>query len=51
LGGETGVKLVAISIDDARNMGKVRAPYVKWSRVGVNVYIDPNGDLKKKPMR
>ena len=43
---ETGVKLVAISIDDARNMGKV-APYVNGQSWEYDVYIDPNGDLKR----
>ena len=43
---ETGVKLVAISIDDARNMGKV-APYVNGKGWEYEVYIDPNGDFKR----
>lgn len=43
---ETGVKLVAISIDDARNIGKV-APYVNGKGWEYDVYIDPNGDLKR----
>tara|TARA_B100000965_G_scaffold403461_1_gene431604 strand:+ start:49 stop:555 length:507 start_codon:yes stop_codon:yes gene_type:complete len=43
---ETGVKLVAISIDDARNMGKV-APYVNGKAWEYEVYIDPNGDFKR----
>ena len=43
---ETGVKLVAISIDDSRSMAKV-APYVNASDWDYEVYIDPNGDLKR----
>jgi len=43
---ETGVKLVAISIDNARSMNKV-APYVNASDWEYEVYIDPNGDLKR----
>ena len=43
---ETDVKLVAISIDDARNMHKV-APYVNGKGWEYDVFIDPNGDLKR----
>ncbi len=43
---ETGVKLVAVSIDDTRNMGKV-APYVNGKGWEYDVYIDPNGDFKR----
>ena len=43
---ETGVKLIALSIDDARNMGKV-APYVNGKGWEYEVYIDPNGDFKR----
>ena len=43
---ETGVKLIAISIDDTRNMAKV-APYVNGKGWDYEVYIDPNGDLKR----
>jgi len=43
---ETGVKLIAISIDDARNMAKV-APYVNGKGWEYDVYIDPNGDFKR----
>lgn len=43
---ETGVKLVAISIDDTRNMAKV-APYVNGKGWDYDVYIDPNGDFKR----
>ena len=43
---ETGVKLIAISIDDTRSMSKV-APYVNASDWEYEVYLDPNGDLKR----
>jgi len=43
---ETGVRLVAISIDNARSMAKV-VPYVNASDWDYEVYIDPNGDLKR----
>lgn len=43
---KTGVKIIAISVDDARNMGKV-APYVNGQDWDYEVYIDPNGDLKR----
>lgn len=43
---ETGVKLVAISIDDARNMHKVK-PYVDGQSWEYDVYIDPNADFKR----
>lgn len=43
---ETGVKLVAVSIDDARNMEKV-APYVNGKNWEYEVLLDPNGDFKR----
>ena len=43
---ETGVKVIAISIDDARNVPKV-APYVNGQSWEYEVYLDPNGDLKR----
>ena len=43
---ETGVKLVAVSIDNARSKAKV-APYVNASDWDYEVYLDPNGDLKR----
>lgn len=43
---ETGVKLVAISVDDARNVAKV-APFVNGKGWEYEVYCDPNGDLKR----
>lgn len=43
---ETGVKIVAVSIDDARNMAKV-APYVNGKAWEYEIYLDPNGDFKR----
>jgi cytochrome c biogenesis protein CcmG/thiol:disulfide interchange protein DsbE len=43
---ETGVKLIAVSIDDARSMARV-APYVNGQDWDYEVYLDPNGDLKR----
>jgi len=43
---ETGVKVIAISIDDARNTAKV-APFVNGKNWDYEVYIDPNGDFKR----
>ncbi|MCB0784245.1 MAG: TlpA family protein disulfide reductase, partial [Flavobacteriales bacterium] len=43
---ETGVKLIAISIDDARSMARV-APYVNGQDWDYEVYLDPNGDFKR----
>ncbi len=43
---ETGVKLIAVSIDDARNMNKV-APYVNGKDWEYEVLLDPNGDFKR----
>ena len=43
---ETGVKLIAISIDDARNMEKV-GPYVNGKYWEYEVLLDPNGDFKR----
>ena len=43
---ETGVKLIAVSIDDARNMNK-GAPYVNGRGWEFEVYIDPNQDFKR----
>jgi len=43
---ETDVKLIAISIDDARNMSKVK-PKVNALLWDYEVYCDPNGDLKR----
>lgn len=43
---ETGVKIIAISIDDSRNTAKV-APYVNGQGWEYEVYLDPNGDFKR----
>ena len=43
---ETGVKLIAISIDDTRSMSKV-APYVNSSDWDYEIYLDQNSDLKR----
>ena len=43
---ETGVKIIAISIDDTRSMSKV-SPYVNSVGWEYEVYLDPNGDLKR----
>ncbi len=43
---ETGVKLVAISIDDSRNSRKV-APFVKGRGWEYEVYLDENSDFKR----
>jgi cytochrome c biogenesis protein CcmG, thiol:disulfide interchange protein DsbE len=43
---ETGVKLIAISIDDARNAPKV-APFVEGRGWEYEVYIDENSDFKR----
>lgn len=43
---ETDVKLVAISIDDARSMSRV-LPTVNGKGWDYEVYLDPNGDFKR----
>lgn len=43
---ETGVKLVAVSIDDARSMSKV-APYINSADWDYEVYLDPNRELAR----
>lgn len=43
---ETGVKLVAVSIDDARSMARV-APYINGQGWEYEILLDPNGDLKR----
>ena len=43
---ETGVKIVAISIDDSRSTGKV-APYINASDWDYEIYLDQNGELKR----
>jgi peroxiredoxin len=43
---ETGVKVVAVSIDDARSMPNV-APTVNGNGWEYEFYCDPNGDFKR----
>ena len=43
---ETGVTLIAVSIDDARSMSKV-APYVNSADWDYEVYLDPNRELAR----
>lgn len=43
---ETGVKIVAVTIDDARNAAKV-APFVKGRDWTYDVYLDENSDFKR----
>jgi peroxiredoxin len=43
---ETGVKLVAVSIDDERNKSKVR-PVVDASGWEYDIWLDSNSDLKR----
>lgn len=43
---ETGVKLVAVSIDDARNMARV-APFVNAQGWEYDVFLDSNGDFRR----
>ncbi|HLG02520.1 MAG TPA: TlpA disulfide reductase family protein [Bacteroidia bacterium] len=43
---ETGVKLIAVSIDDQRNSPKVK-PYVESKAWEYEVYLDENQDFKR----
>jgi peroxiredoxin len=43
---QTGVKIIAISIDDSRNSKKV-APFVRGRNWKFEVYIDENSDFKR----
>lgn len=43
---QTQVRIIAISIDDARNSKKV-APFVRGRRWEFDVYLDENADLKR----
>jgi len=43
---ETGVKIIAISIDDSRNSKRV-APFVKSKQWDYEVYLDENSDFKR----
>jgi peroxiredoxin len=44
---ETGVKIIIISVDDARTMQRV-APFVNARNWTYESYVDPNGDLKRE---
>lgn len=43
---ETGVKLIAVSIDNARSMSRV-APFVNGKGWDYEVFLDPNEDFKR----
>ncbi len=43
---ETGVKVIAVSVDDSRNARRV-APFVKGRDWDFEVYLDKNQDLKR----
>jgi peroxiredoxin len=43
---ETGVKIYAVSIDDARSTAKV-LPFVNGKEWEMEVLLDPNGDFKR----
>lgn len=43
---KTGVKIYAVSIDDARSTAKV-LPFVSGKGWPMNVLLDPNGDFKR----
>lgn len=43
---ETGVKIIAVSIDDARSTAKV-LPFVSGKDWDFDVLLDPNGDFKR----
>lgn len=43
---ETGVKIIAVSIDDSRNSRRV-APFVKGRSWNYEVYLDENSDLRR----
>lgn len=43
---ETGVKIVAVSIDDQRNVNKV-GPWVDAKGWEYDIWLDPNGDFKR----
>ena len=43
---ETGVKLIAVSLDDAKTMNRV-APFVNGRNWPFEAYIDANGDFKR----
>lgn len=43
---ETGIKIIAVSIDDVRNSKKV-APFVMGRKWNFEVYLDENGDFRR----
>ncbi len=43
---ETGVKIIAVSIDDSRSTAKV-LPFVRGKAWEFEVLLDPNGDFKR----
>ena len=43
---ETGVKIIAVSIDDSRNSKRV-APFVKARKWKFEVYLDENSDFRR----
>ncbi len=43
---ETGVKVIAVSIDDSRNSPKVK-PYVEQQEWTYEIYLDENQDFKR----
>ena len=43
---ETGVKIIAVSIDDSRSSNKV-APFVKGRNWKFDIYIDENSDFRR----
>lgn len=43
---ETGVKIIAVSIDDVRNSKKV-APFVKGRKWKYEIFLDENGDFRR----
>jgi cytochrome c biogenesis protein CcmG, thiol:disulfide interchange protein DsbE len=42
---ETGVKVIAISVDDSRTMGRVQS-FVREKGWGYEIYLDPNQDFQ-----
>lgn len=43
---EFDIKIVAVSVDDIRTLPKVK-PFVNGKRWNFEVYLDPNGDLRR----
>ncbi len=44
---ETGVKVIIVSVDDARTMQRV-APFINARNWSFESYVDPNGDFKRE---